>query len=38
VEVAIDRLSSGRIPHPGLLNRTLSKLQGAFATYASLWR
>jgi capsular polysaccharide export protein len=38
VEVAIDRLSSGRIPHPGLLNRTLSKLQGAFAPYASLWR
>ena len=38
VEVAVDRLSSGRIPHPGFLNRTLSKLQGAFATYASLWR
>ena len=38
VEVAVDRLSSGRIPHPGLANRALSKLQGLFATYAHLWR
>ena len=38
VEVAVERLSSGQIPHPGLANRTLSKLQGLFATYAHLWR
>ncbi|MDP5216623.1 capsular polysaccharide biosynthesis protein [Ruegeria sp. 2205SS24-7] len=38
VEVAIDRLASGDIPHPGLANRLLSKLQGVFATYAPYWR
>ena len=38
VEVAVERLSTGQIPHPGLANRTLSKLQGLFATYAHLWR
>lgn len=38
VEVALDRLSSGDIPHPGRLNRILSKLQGRFASLAHLWR
>lgn len=38
VEVVVERLSSGTVPHPGLSNRLLSKLQGAFATYAHLWR
>ncbi|WP_406644838.1 capsular polysaccharide biosynthesis protein [Aliisedimentitalea scapharcae] len=38
VEVAIDRLQQGKIPHPGWINRSLSKLQGLFATYAHLWR
>ncbi|MEX0365416.1 MAG: capsular polysaccharide biosynthesis protein [Ruegeria sp.] len=38
VEVAVERLSAGHIPHPGLANRLLSKLQGTFATYAHLWR
>ncbi|MFC3616057.1 capsular polysaccharide biosynthesis protein [Lutimaribacter marinistellae] len=37
-EVAIDRLSRGEIPHPGLANRTVSKLQGLLATYAHIWR
>lgn len=38
VEVAVARLASGQIPHPGLANRTLSKLQGLLASYAHLWR
>ena len=38
VEVALDRLASGDIPHPGRLNRALSKLQGRFASFAHLWR
>jgi len=38
VEVAIERLSSGAVPHPGAANRLLSKLQGLFASYAGLWR
>ena len=38
VEVAVARLSEGDIPHPGFANRSLSKLQGLFATYAHLWR
>ena len=38
VEVAIDRLASGDVPHPGTANRLLSKLQGLFASYAGLWR
>lgn len=38
VEVALDRLASGAIPHPGRLNRALSKLQGRFASLAHLWR
>lgn len=37
-EVVVDRLATGTVPHPGLANRLLSKLQGAFATYAHLWR
>ncbi|MDC0658022.1 capsular polysaccharide biosynthesis protein [Leisingera sp. SS27] len=37
-EVAVMRLREGRLPHPGLSNRLLSKLQGLFATYAYLWR
>jgi capsular polysaccharide export protein len=37
-EVALDRLASGDIPHPGRLNRLLSKLQGRFAGLAHLWR
>ncbi|MEP2533387.1 capsular polysaccharide biosynthesis protein [Shimia sp.] len=38
VERAIDRLATGDIPHPGTFNRLLSKLQGTFASYRSLWR
>lgn len=38
VEVALDRLASGDIPHPGPLNRLLSKLQGRFASLAPFWR
>lgn len=37
-EVALDRLASGEIPHPGRLNRLISKLQGRFASHAGLWR
>ncbi|WP_422049534.1 capsular polysaccharide biosynthesis protein [Shimia sp.] len=37
-ETALLRLSSGDIPHPGLGNRLLSKLQGRFASYQALWR
>lgn len=38
VEIAMDRLASGEIPHPGSANRLLSKLQGRLAGYAHLWR
>ena len=38
VEVAVDRLAAGDIPKPGRWNRSLSKLQGIFATYPNLWR
>lgn len=38
VEVAIERLASGPVPHPGIANRLLSKLQGLFASQAGLWR
>ena len=38
VEVIIDRLTHGPLPRPGLANRSLAKLQGAFATYPHLWR
>jgi capsular polysaccharide export protein len=37
-EVALDRLATGDIPHPGRANRLLSKLQGRFASFAHLWR
>ncbi|MCH2163337.1 MAG: capsular polysaccharide biosynthesis protein [Marinovum sp.] len=37
-EVTVDRLASGKLPRPGLGNRTLAKLQGLFASYAHLWR
>lgn len=37
-EVAVLRLREGRLPHPGVGNRLLSKLQGLFATYAHMWR
>jgi capsular polysaccharide export protein len=37
-EVAFDRLASGTVPHPGRLNRLLSKAQGRFAGFAHLWR
>lgn len=38
VEIAVERLASGDIPHPGPLNRLLSKLQGLLAGAAPLWR
>ena len=38
VEVVVDRLAHGTIPHPGAANRLLAKLQGVFASYAGLWR
>jgi len=37
-EVALERLATGDIPHPGRLNRLISKLQGRLAGYAHLWR
>lgn len=37
-EVAVERLAAGDLPHPGLGNRLLAKLQGRFATHARLWR
>ncbi|WP_372839363.1 capsular polysaccharide biosynthesis protein [Phaeovulum sp.] len=36
-EVALDRLRSGQIPHPGRANRILAKLQGVFAS-TPFWR
>ncbi|MGH1578875.1 capsular polysaccharide biosynthesis protein [Planktotalea sp.] len=38
VEVALERLATGNLPSPGPFNRTLSKLQGVFASKAHLWR
>jgi capsular polysaccharide export protein len=38
VEIVVERLRSGTVPHPGGLNRSLSKLQGLFASCAPLWR
>ncbi len=38
VEVVVDRLAAGKVPHPGPANRLLAKLQGLFASYAGLWR
>ena len=37
-EVALERLASGEISHPGLANRLLAKLQGRLASHAGLWR
>jgi capsular polysaccharide export protein len=37
-DVAVDRLASGPLPHPGMANRLLAKLQGSFASYPGLWR
>ncbi|SFS04230.1 capsular polysaccharide biosynthesis protein [Yoonia litorea] len=37
-EVIVDRLENDDIPPPGAANRALAKLQGAFASYAFLWR
>ncbi|MEP3632636.1 MAG: capsular polysaccharide biosynthesis protein [Shimia thalassica] len=38
VEIAVKRLSSGAIPHPGYINRMVSKLQGLLSSYSHLWR
>ncbi|WP_296423890.1 capsular polysaccharide biosynthesis protein [Yoonia sp.] len=38
VEVIVDRLENNDIPSPGPMNRSLAKLQGLLASYASLWR
>ncbi len=38
VEVVVTRLSQGGIPHPGAVNRIISKLQGLLASRAHLWR
>jgi capsular polysaccharide export protein len=38
VEVAVERLAQGKVGHPGLANRSLSKLQGMMSTYAHWWR
>ncbi|WP_342454056.1 capsular polysaccharide biosynthesis protein [Sagittula salina] len=38
VETVVDRLANSTIPSPSALNRGLSKLQGALASYAHLWR
>ncbi|HMO07145.1 MAG TPA: capsular polysaccharide biosynthesis protein, partial [Paracoccaceae bacterium] len=37
-EVALDRLAQGDIPHPGRLNRLLSRAQGLLASRAAFWR
>ena len=38
VEVIVERLAAGDLPHPGRFNRVLSKLQGLFASQAHRWR
>lgn len=38
VEVVVDRLAANDIPRAGFANRSLAKLQGAFASYAHMWR
>ena len=38
VEVLVERLATGDVPHPGWPNRVLSKLQGLLASRAHLWR
>lgn len=37
-EMVIERLATGRVPHPGTLNRLLSRLQGIFASQSRYWR
>ncbi|MGZ9811131.1 capsular polysaccharide biosynthesis protein [Pseudoroseicyclus sp. H15] len=37
-EIALHRLATGSIPHPGRANRLLAKAQGALASRAHLWR
>ena len=37
-EVIVHRLAEGPLPHPGRLNRSLSKLQGLLAARAHWWR
>ncbi len=37
-EVTVERLATGRLPHPGLANRLLAKAQGVLAGHAWLWR
>ncbi len=38
VEVVVDRIENNDLPKQGPVNRSLAKLQGLFASYASLWR
>ncbi|MEL6450059.1 MAG: capsular polysaccharide biosynthesis protein [Pseudomonadota bacterium] len=38
VEIVVERLATGQVPHPGFANRLLSKLQGLLASQAHLWR
>jgi capsular polysaccharide export protein len=38
VEVVVERLAKGLVAHPGMANRSLSKLQGLLSSYAHLWR
>ena len=38
VEVVVERLATGDLPHPGAGNRLLSKVQGMFASQSHLWR
>ena len=37
-EVALDRLATGAVLHPGRVNRLLSKAQGRFSGLSHLWR
>ena len=38
VEVVVERLATGTVPHPGVGMRLLAKAQGRLAGYAWLWR
>lgn len=38
VEVVVERLAKGDVPHPGATNRLLSKVQGLLASQNHLWR
>ncbi|EEB83099.1 capsular polysaccharide biosynthesis protein [Roseobacter sp. GAI101] len=38
VEIVMQRLAEGDLPYPGVGNRLLAKVQGAFAGKAHLWR